>query len=216
MESAVRGPQSADPRLALEVIAVELREGGTLVADCVLVDGAHPSLGILAASGPRAERAPGAYAQVLESVREGYLLHYGEPRIVATDDRDLALLAGDYLYARGLSLLAGLGDLDAVRVLAELIALCAHAGHAGLGEDVAALWLAGAVAVGAGDEPGHAAAKDAFRAGEPAADRLWAWAAGTAAREGLGEQLGAAAKTVGFRASERSAPPDTGDRQRST
>jgi hypothetical protein len=71
--------------------------------------------------------------------------------------------------------------------------------------------------VTAGDEPGHAEGKEAFRAGESAAERLWVWTAGVAAREGLEEQLGAAAETVGFRATERtSAPPDTGDRRRST
>jgi hypothetical protein len=216
MESAVRSPQSAGPERALEAIADELRGGGTLVAECVVETRAEPTLGRLAAAGPRAAETPGAYAQVVESVREGFLLHYGRPRVVRTEDRDLALLAGDYLYARGLALLAELGDLDAVRVLAELIALCAHA-PAGAEADVAALWLAGATAVTAGDEPGHAEGKEAFRAGESAAERLWVWTAGVAAREGLEEQLGAAAETVGFRATERTtAPPDTGDRQRST
>ena len=51
---------------------------------------------------------------MIEAVREGYLLHYGEPRIVVGADTDLALLAGDYLYALGLERLAALGDLEAV------------------------------------------------------------------------------------------------------
>jgi hypothetical protein len=202
VESAVRSPQKGDPARALEVIVGELREGGTLVSACVVEAQADPALGVLAAAGPRAASAPGAYARVIESVREGYLLHYGEPRVVATGDRDLALLAGDYLYARGLALLASFGDLDAVRVLAELISLCAHAGP-GAGDDVAALWLAGAVAIAAGDEPAHAAAKETLWAGGAAAEPLWTWAATAAAREGLDEQLGAAAKTVGFQATER-------------
>ena len=43
---------------------------------------------------------------VLEAVYEGYLLHYGEPRAFAGMDADLRLLAGDALYALGLSRLA--------------------------------------------------------------------------------------------------------------
>ena len=44
---------------------------------------------------------------MVEAVREGYLLHYGEPRLLAGHDADLALLAGDYLYALGIERLAG-------------------------------------------------------------------------------------------------------------
>ena len=51
---------------------------------------------------------------MVEAVREGYLLHYGEPRLLAGHDDDLALLAGDYLYALGIERLAALGDADAV------------------------------------------------------------------------------------------------------
>ena len=51
---------------------------------------------------------------MVEAVREGYLLHYGEPRLLAGHDADLALLAGDYLYALGIERLAALGDPEAV------------------------------------------------------------------------------------------------------
>ena len=64
---------------------------------------------------------------MVEAVREGYLLHYGEPRMLAGHDPDLALLAGDYLYALGLERLAALGDPEAVRELSDLISLCAQA-----------------------------------------------------------------------------------------
>ena len=37
---------------------------------------------------------------------EGYLLHFGRPRLLDTPDEDLRLLAGDYMYALGLSRLA--------------------------------------------------------------------------------------------------------------
>lgn len=62
-----------------------------------------------------------------ELVREGYLLHYGEPRWYDFEDRDLALLAGDRMYAAGLAALAEAGDIEAVAELARLIAGCAEA-----------------------------------------------------------------------------------------
>ena len=43
------------------------------------------------------------------------------------DDPDLALLAGDRLYALGLARLAELGDLEAVAVLADVISRAAQA-----------------------------------------------------------------------------------------
>ena len=69
----------------------------------------------------------GPYAPVLAAIREGYEQHYGEGRVLQTGDRDLALLAGDRLYALGLALLAEQGDLRAVGVLADLISECAAA-----------------------------------------------------------------------------------------
>ena len=62
----------------------------------------------------------------IETIYEGYLVHYGRPRLFAPPDRDTALLLGDYLYAHGLVRIAALGDVEAVRELAELIAECAH------------------------------------------------------------------------------------------
>ena len=37
------------------------------------------------------------YAVGLETIYEGYLLHYGRPRLFAPVDDDTALLLGDYL-----------------------------------------------------------------------------------------------------------------------
>lgn len=68
----------------------------------------------------------GDYAYVLEAVREGYQLHYDNSRLLKGHDEDLALLAGDYLYALGIEKLAALGDTEAVLVLADLIAACAR------------------------------------------------------------------------------------------
>ncbi len=105
---------------------------------------AAPELGVLAAAGPRAASAPAEYALVVEAVREGYLLHYGEPRLLAGHDADLALLAGDYLYALGLDRLAALGDTAAVAVLADLISACAQLHAEGREDAVPELWRAAA------------------------------------------------------------------------
>ena len=86
----------------------------------------EPRFGALAASGPRAADAPAEYTLLVESIREGYLLHYETPRLVVGADGDLRLLAGDYLYALGLERLAARGDLDAVQELADLISLSAQ------------------------------------------------------------------------------------------
>ncbi len=59
---------------------------------------------------------------VAAAVREGQRLHAGDPRVVTGADPDLALLAGDRLYALGLERLAAAGDLDAVAALADVIA----------------------------------------------------------------------------------------------
>jgi hypothetical protein len=80
------------------------------------------------------------YALVIEAVREGYLLHYGESRLLVGHDSDLGLLAGDYLYALGLDRLAALGDTDAVAVLSELISRCAQLHAEGRGGEVPPLW----------------------------------------------------------------------------
>ena len=77
---------------------------------------------------------------VLEAVYEGYLMHYGEPRAFTGMDEDLRLLAGDALYALGLSRLAETGDLEAVAALSDLISRSAQAHAEGRPEDAEALW----------------------------------------------------------------------------
>jgi hypothetical protein len=81
---------------------------------------------------------------VLEAVYEGYLLHYGTPRLFDGMDGDLRLLAGDALYALGLARLAESGDLPAVAELSDLIARSAQAHAEGRGAEVEALWDASA------------------------------------------------------------------------
>ena len=62
----------------------------------------------------------------LETIYEGYLVHYGQSRLFAPADRDTALLLGDYLYAHGLVRIADTGDVKAVSDLAALISRCAQ------------------------------------------------------------------------------------------
>jgi len=77
---------------------------------------------------------------VLEAVHEGYLIHYGEPNGFDGMDEDLALLAGDSLYALGLARLADEGDLEAVAMLADLITNCAKAHAEGDPATATGLW----------------------------------------------------------------------------
>ena len=78
---------------------------------------------------------PDGHALGLETIYEGYLVHYGRSRLFAPPDRDTALLLGDYLYAHGLVHVAETGDVKAVSDLAELISRCAHLRAEGLGGD---------------------------------------------------------------------------------
>jgi hypothetical protein len=118
----------------LEELAAALRAEGGLLGGAVRDRPAGEPL----PEGPRAE-----VRFLLEAIREGEQLHYGTPRVVDTPDPDLALLAGDHLYALGLERLAALGDLDAVRALADVISASARA-HAEQRPDLAeAAWADG-------------------------------------------------------------------------
>jgi hypothetical protein len=141
----------SDPSAALQTIAALLREEQTPISAHVVDPTEQPVFGLLAALGERAAAAPGEYALVVEAVREGYLLHYGTPRLLRDHDTDLALLAGDYLYALGIERLAAIGDDEAVAVLSELIGNCAQLHAEGREEEVPSLWRASALAVGGGE-----------------------------------------------------------------
>jgi hypothetical protein len=67
------------------------------------------------------------YVRAIELIYEGYLFHYRESRVCASGAqacRENALLAGDFLYARGLRIVATRGDAAAVGLLARLMAAC--------------------------------------------------------------------------------------------
>jgi hypothetical protein len=129
-----------------------------------------------------------ALALAAEATREAELLHHApeRARVVRTEDRDLALLAGDRLYALGLERLADGGWTDEVAVLADIVALVArlHAdpawaigpaapgdasGGTGAPEDAAArtqdLWIAAASALGRGCDSPAAALLRTVRSG---------------------------------------------------
>jgi hypothetical protein len=90
------------------------------------------------------------HALGLETIYEGYLLHYGRSRLFEPDDRNAGILLGDYLYAHGLVRIAALGDVRVVLDLAELISLCSQlrAEPAGPGGADAEAWAATAAALG--------------------------------------------------------------------
>jgi hypothetical protein len=95
------------------------------------------------------------FALGLETIYEGYLVHYGTSRLFAPADADTALLLGDYLYAHGLVRIASFGDVAAVADLSELISLCSQL-RAEDAEGDGPLWAATAALLGAGptlDEP---------------------------------------------------------------
>ncbi len=112
----------------LRLLAEQLREERTPISDHV------------AAAPAATTDLPAEHAYVFEAVREGYLLHYGDSRLLAGHDDDLALLAGDYLYALGIERLATLGDTAAVLALADLISSSAQLHTEGREAELPALW----------------------------------------------------------------------------
>jgi hypothetical protein len=112
-----------------------------------IVAAADPALTPYARSSPADTRFGAELGErlfVLEAVYEGYLLHYGAPRLFEGMDDDLRLLAGDALYALGLARLAEAGDIPAVAQLADLITMSAEAHAEGRGEEAETLWDASA------------------------------------------------------------------------
>jgi hypothetical protein len=89
------------------------------------------------------------HALGLETIYEGYLVHYGRPRLFAPPDEDTALLLGDYLYAHGLVRIADGDEVAAVADLSELISLCSQL-RAEDGDGDGQLWAASAALLGQG------------------------------------------------------------------
>lgn len=140
-----------------ETIAVEAGQESALWRDALRVDGEpEPVFSPL---------GDDRHALGLETIYEGYLVHYGLPRLFEPADEDTALLLGDYLYAHGLVRIAEVGTVEAVADLAELISLCAQLrADSAPGDGVA--WAASAALLGAGELE---AARAALRDGDDAA-----------------------------------------------
>jgi hypothetical protein len=136
---------SADSATIWETIAVEAGHESELWAAVLRPE---PEREEQAVFSPLAEER---FAVGLETIYEGYLLHYGKPRLFRADDRDTRILLGDYLYAHGLVRVASLGDVEAVGALAELLSLCAHLRAQGLPGDGEA-WAATVATLDGGAE----------------------------------------------------------------
>jgi hypothetical protein len=93
------------------------------------------------------------FALGLETIYEGYLVHYGRPRLFEPADTDTGLLLGDYLYAHGLVRVAAEDDVEAVAELAELISAVSHMRAERDSRD-GELWAATAARLGGGSADG--------------------------------------------------------------
>jgi hypothetical protein len=140
-----------------ETIAFEAAAESPLWAEALLSDTApEPVFSPL---------APRELALGVETIYEGYLVHYGRSRLFAPADPDTALLLGDYLYAHGLVRVAETGNADAVADLAELISLCSQARSEGRDGDGQAWAATCALLGGGGLEDGRDAMRLASDAG---------------------------------------------------
>ncbi|CAB4878004.1 MAG: hypothetical protein F2799_05715 [Actinobacteria bacterium] len=136
---------------AFEALSRDLAADDPLLAAALVNDptgeGEAP---VALAIGPGTERAASDYSYGLEAIREGHLLHWGSARFLSTDDDDLALLAGDRLYAAGLERIAALGDAQTIAELSGLIMAAATARAEGLPAAAEAVWDASCARIGAG------------------------------------------------------------------
>ena len=126
-----------------DVIALDAERESPLWGDALRPPGAREREPVFSPLGE--ER----FAVGLETIYEGYLLHYGRPRLFAPPDADDGLLLGDYLYAHGLVRIASFREVDAVADLAELISTCAQLRADSAAGDGAA-WAATAALLGTG------------------------------------------------------------------
>jgi len=126
-----------------ETIAADAAAESRLWAETLLPEAEREQVAVFS---PLADER---FALGLETIYEGYLVHYGAPRLFAPPDADTALLLGDYLYAHGLVRVAELHDVGAVADLSELISLCSQL-RAEDAPGEGPLWAATAALLGAG------------------------------------------------------------------
>ena len=125
-------------------MAVDAAAESTLWADCLVPDSERDRSPVFSPLGEA------RYALGLETIYEGYLVHYGRSRLFAPPDDDTALLLGDYLYAHGVARISALHDVAAVADLAELISLCSQV-RAEEADGEGPLWAATAALLGRGE-----------------------------------------------------------------
>lgn len=151
----------------------------------------------LAADGPRTASRGTDYALIVEAVREGYLCHYADSRILDRPDADLALLAGDLFYAIGISGLAELDDLEATETLSDLIKAAADLQAAGRPDLAEIVWIAQVVALACGKDESY---REAFAAleedREVATATLADWSARIAEANGLRREFDLALSAI--------------------
>ena len=126
-----------------DVIADDAAGESSLWADSLLPDGERKPEAVFSRLVPEELRIG------VETIYEGYLVHYGRSRLFAPPDDESALLLGDYLYAHGLVRVAETGNVAAVADLAELISLCAQA-RAERRDGDGAAWVATTALIGTG------------------------------------------------------------------
>jgi len=130
---------------ALAEIHAELKQDDRLLAEALLTS---PEA---SAAGPTDELQSEIDPQLrvgVEAIREGHLLHWATGRVLNTPDLDLALLAGDRLYALGLERVAATGSRSAIASLSRLIkdSATAMAGsNVALAEE---LWISTCASIG--------------------------------------------------------------------
>ncbi len=111
--------------------------------------------------------AGGPYAEGVETIYEGYLVHHApRGRVFVAPDREQGLLLGDYLYATGLVNVCRAGDVDAIAALADLISLAAHLRAEGRSVEDGALWLATARYLAGPRDDSLLVAREALRRGD--------------------------------------------------
>jgi hypothetical protein len=165
---------SAVPADLFALIADGASRESRLWADALLPDAERDEVPVF---GPLVEDR--RFALGVETIYEGYLLHYGRPRLFAPEDDDIALLLGDALLAHGLVRISDTGSVGAVADLAALLSLCAQTRADGRDGDAAA-WAATSACLGTGGlDDARAALRDAGDAGP--LERLARDAAGGAA-----------------------------------
>lgn len=188
------------PGSALVALSGRVAAEGEPLSRHVVAPAGPPVLGELAAAGPRTAGAGREYSFVVEAVREGYLCHYGTPRVLEGPDSDLRLLAGDLFYAIGISGLAALDDPESVGILSDLIRVAAGFRAAGEGDRAEALWLAQILALACGIDPARTALVEALRRSEPGSlEALNESSSAFAAEHGLGRAFDAAQKAIDSR-----------------